>query len=448
MKINFPQKLRLSALLYSKKFTVILSVILAFSLWLGIAIIEKPIRERTFTDLSVSVSLEGTAAEKMGLSIFSDIDSQKFSITVSGPNYLVSELRPEDFNLSVPTVDINSADVYTLDVVATTGISDSELKIKSISPPSVKLNVDSTSEVEFNFDDEDKNYNVLLDNVSVNEEEGFVLGDAIIPDAQQVLRIKGPSKIIENIDSVSAFLDVNRTLSASETFDSEIKLYNANKEVLYHFANDGNIYNRDGNVITNSYLNLSFTSVKVTQEIFKKKVVTCKPKFTNLPSGLTSSDIKCSLDNDKVTILGAPDIVDKTNEVLLESISIRDVAPGSNTFAKAAALSDGLSIVEDIKTFKVSVDTSNYSEATLTINEIKCLGLTDGLKATTNKRINNVRVCGPREIIRKIKSGDLYAVVNLEGKSAGTYTVDVTIKSDVYDTVWQIGTYSTEVTLK
>ena len=105
MKIKLPQTLRLNSLLYNKKFTVTLSIILAFSLWLGIAMIEKPIREKTFTDLNLSVSLEGTSAEKMGLTIFSDVSSQKFSVTVSGPNYLVSELEADDILLSVPTDD-------------------------------------------------------------------------------------------------------------------------------------------------------------------------------------------------------------------------------------------------------------------------------------------------------------------------------------------------------
>ena len=160
MKIKLPQTLRLNSLLYNKKFTVILSIILAFSLWLGIAMIEKPIREKTFTDLNLSVSLEGTSAEKMGLTIFSDVSSQKFSVTVSGPNYLVSELKADDILLSVPTDDINSAYEYTLDVTAKTNVNDSELKIKSVSPASVILNVDYNDKVDFNYqpDKEDNKY--------------------------------------------------------------------------------------------------------------------------------------------------------------------------------------------------------------------------------------------------------------------------------------------------
>ena len=447
MKIKWPQKLRLSNLLYNKKFTVILSIVLAFSLWLGIAMVQKPIRERTFTDLSATISLDGTAAEKMGLSIYSDVTSQKFSVTVSGPNSLVSELDADDFSLSIPTIDINSADEYTLDVVAKANINDSELKIKSVYPSTVKINVDFTSEIEFDYDDQESNYQVMLDNVDVNEDEGFVLGSTIIPDSHKLFTIKGPSKIVNKINSAAAYLDINQTLSKSETFDTDIHLFDASKNLLYRFTQDGSVYDGNNNVISNSYLTLSFTSVKVTQEIFKQKEVVFKPKFNNLPAGMASTDVKYKLDNEKVTIIGAPEIVDNTSEILLEAINFRDVSTSLNKFKKSVTIPDGLSIIEDIKSVNVSVDTSSYSVTTLTINDVKCLGLSDGLKATT-KKIINVKICGPKDIIKKIKSSDLYAVVNLEGKSAGTYTVDVTIKSDIYDTIWQVGTYTTSITLK
>ena len=448
MKIKWPQKLLLSNLLYNKKFTIPLSLILAFSLWLGIAMVQKPIRERTFTDLSASVSLEGTAAEKMNLSIFSDISSQKFSVTVSGPNAVVSELSSDDFSLSIPTTNINSADEYTIDVVVNTNISDADLKIKSVYPPNVKLNVDFTSEVEFDYDDQDSDYTVVLNNVNVNEEEGFVLGNTIIPDANKIISIKGPSKVINKITSVAAVLDVNQTISKSETFDTDILLYDNNKNVLYRFTPEGMVYDGNNNFISNPYLTLSFTSVKATQEIFKQKEVTVKPKFSNLPAGLSSTDVKYKLDNSVVTILGAPEIVDNTNEILLETINFRDVSLSNYKFNKSLIVPDGLTILEDIKSANVNIDVSKYAETTITISDIRCTGLADGLKASASKKISNVKICGPKDIIKKLKASDVYATINLEGKTTGNHkNVEVIIKSELYNTIWQIGSYSTTVNI-
>ena len=59
-----------------------------------------------------------------------------------------------------------------------------------------------------------------------------------------------------------------------------------------------------------------------------------------------------------------------------------------------------------------------------------------------------VKICGPANIIKSLKASDFYAVADLTDKSAGVHTVDVVIKSEKYNNVWQIGTYSTAVTIK
>ena len=450
MKIKLPQTLRLNSLLYNKKFTVTLSIILAFSLWLGIAMIEKPIREKTFTDLNLSVSLEGTSAEKMGLTIFSDVSSQKFSVTVSGPNYLVSELEADDILLSVPTDDINSAYEYTLDVTAKTNVNDSELKIKSVSPASVILNVDYNDKVDFNYqpDKEDNKYFVELNNINVNPEDGYMLGDVIIPDTHKTLTIEGPRKIIEKIGRVSAFLDVNQTLSESKAFDTDVVLYGSNESVLYRFTPDGTVYDGNNNVILNSYLKMSFTSVKVTQEILQQKEVACKAKFANLPSGLSADDISYRLDKSKVIIVGLPEIVDKITEISNEPISFKEISPSSNRFKKPFDLPDGITVLGEDKELNITVDTSKYLETTLTVKNVKYTGLDEGLKASSSNQSFSIKVCGPRDVIRKLKANDITVLANLEGKTAGTHNVELSIKSDKYDKIWLVGSQTVKVEIK
>ena len=73
MKIKIPHSLRLSNLVYNKRFTIPLSIILSFALWLGISMVQNPIRTQTFTDVTASISVEGTLASEMGLGIVSDV---------------------------------------------------------------------------------------------------------------------------------------------------------------------------------------------------------------------------------------------------------------------------------------------------------------------------------------------------------------------------------------
>lgn len=438
MKNNFFQKLKLSNLLYSKKFTITLSIVLAFALWLGIAVTENPIREQTFTDLSASVTLEGTAAADLGLGIVSDISSQKFSITVSGPNYIVSSLRAEDFSLSASTIAINTAGNFNLELAATSNSGETGFKVTSISPATIDVAVDFIDTKEFTLVPKLKDAKAA---------DGLVAETPILSDSQQsTITIKGPRTTMDKIASVATYREVNDVLSTSQTFDTDVVLYDSSDKVIYRYTADGTVYDANENVITNSYLSLSFTNVKVTQPISKKKTVACKASFNNLPSTETADNIKYTLSHKNVTIIGTPEIVDKIDSVTLSPIDIREVTTKSNSFEVSATLPDGVKFFDNIEYFTVDIDVSKHIEKTFEIKNIRCRGLDDSLKAKTGKSIT-VKICGPENIIKNIKASDLYAVIDLTDKIAGEYAVEADIKSDVYNDFWQIGKYSTSVVL-
>ena len=86
MKIKFPQSLRLGNLIYNKRFTVVLSVVLAFSLLLGITMTKNPVRTQTFTDVTAAISIEGTAGFSFDPSLLEDLYKIGFRISTLGWN--------------------------------------------------------------------------------------------------------------------------------------------------------------------------------------------------------------------------------------------------------------------------------------------------------------------------------------------------------------------------
>lgn len=439
MKIKIPQFLRLNNLIFNKRFTVILSVVIAFAMWLGITMTQNPIRTQTFTDVTAAITIEGTAAADMGLGIVSDVASQKFTVTVSGPNYTVSSLKSEDFILSASLVDINSAGTYSLDVVGVSNSDKSGYTFTTISPSTIDVIVDYIDVKEFT---------VIPKLIGVSASDGLVAETPVISDSQQsTITIKGPRTTMDKIASVGTLAEVNKTMSSSQTFDSDVVLYDSNDKIIYRYTADGTVYDANDNIITNSYLTLSYTTAKVMQPISKKVTISCKAVFKNLPEGMSESDVSYKIDQSKVTVIGTPEVVDKLETISLSAIDFRKVSTASNVFEVSPSLPDGVKLLESIEYFTVDIDVSNYSETTLDVKNIRCTGLDDSLKAKTDSKIRNVKICGPKDIIENIKTSDLYAVIDLTDKSAGDHTVEVTVKSDVYKNIWQVGTYSTSVTL-
>ena len=439
MKINFPQSLRLGNLIYNKRFTVVLSVVLAFSLWLGITMTKNPVRTQTFTDVTAAISIEGTAAAEMGLGIVSDVASQKFNVTVSGPNYVVSALKQEDFIISASVVDINAAGTYTLDIIGTSNSNNTGYTFTSISPSTIDVTVDYIDTKEFTL---------VPKLIGVSAAEGLVAETPFVYDSQQnTITVRGPRTTMDKIASVGTIADVNKKLDTTQSYNSDIVLYDSNDKVLYRFTGEGLVYDANDNLITNSFLTLSFSSVKVVQPISKMATLPCKAVFNNLPEGITADDISYKINHNKVAVIGTPEVVDKIDSITLSAIDFRKVSTASSEFEVSPSLPDGVKLLDSIEFFKVNIDVQDYAEVVFDIKNIRCTGLEEGLNAKTDTRIRNVKICGPKSVIEKLKASDFYAVVDLTDKSVGDHTVEVVIKSDLYKNVWQVGNYSTSITL-
>lgn len=439
MKINLPFKINISRFFANKKIAIAFSVILSFSIWLSVMINQNPVREQVFSDVTANITIDNTAAGDLGLGIVSDITSQKFTVTVSGPNYVVSSLTGDDFVISADITGVNSAGSHTLTLFGNRNSSKSGYSFKSISP--------STIDVVFDYIDS-KSFSLTPKLIGVSATEGLVAETPVISNSEQnTLTVKGPRATIQKIASAGTYAEVNKALSETQTFDSDIVLYDADGEILYRYTN-GTVFDTQGNSVANNYLSLSFTTVKVTQLISKKATLPTKVTFSNMPSGISVNDISYTIDHSSLSVIGTPDVVSQMQYVELSPIDFSGISPTSNKFEVSAVLNDGVRLLDSIEYFTVTVNTSDYSEKTFAVNNIKCIGLDKKYTVTSDSIIKNVKICGPNSSISAIKQSDLYAIADLTDKSTGSYTVEVAIKSEKYNNIWQLGTYSIAVSIK
>ncbi|MBR5321831.1 MAG: hypothetical protein IKU41_08345, partial [Clostridia bacterium] len=340
----------LKNLLYNRRFTIPFSIFAAFVLWLIIVIDQKPFIDRTFSNVPVSINLENTFAAENKMSIIGDISEQRFTVTVRGPRYVVSSLTASDLSLFASAGEVDAPGDYDLVVSASSTTNSAEFEVLSITPPVLKTTFDYIDTKEFTI---------------VATAEGAVAADGLVAEngvvsgtESDTVTITGPRSIVNTIETVKALAEVNKTLSVSESFDANIILYDAS-----------------GNVIETNNLTLSAKKVKVTVPISKKKSVPVKVEFSNIPAGFDSSSVPVSVDHTKVTVIGAPDTVDKTTEVVLSAIDITTVSESNFKFDVSPKLPEGVRLLENIETFNVTVDTSKFVSKTVKVSEIKSKGL-------------------------------------------------------------------------
>ncbi len=417
LKILKPSALK--GLLYNKKVIIPLSIFLAFVLWLVITTQENPMRERTFSNLDLSVNLENTFAADNNMNIVGDVSSQKFSVVVRGPGYVVSSLRPEDITVYVSAASVDEPGVYKLDVVATR--SSTNYEVLSVSPSVVKL--------EFDYFDT-KEFTVKADAKGATAIDGLIAESGIVSGIEgDVLKVTGPRSKVNQIASAVAVCDVNRVLSESETFDAEI-----------------NLLDQDGKKISLENITLNAENVKVKVPISKRKTVSVVADFTNLPNGFNVSNLKYTIDHPKVDIIGNPETIDKISKITLSAIDITNLSLSNKVFEVTPKLPEGVRLIDNFETFTVTVNTNGYIEKTVTVTNVKVVNLKSGLKCSKTT-IRNVKICGPKAAINKITADLITAQVDLLNKGEGQHSVNAVMNFKNYKNVWAVGTYNTAVTI-
>lgn len=410
-------------LLYNKRVIVPLSILLSFLMWALIVLNENPVRERTFSNMSVNINLENTLVSENGMNIVDDISGQKFTVVVRGPSYIVSSLRSEDLNVFASAAEVSAPGEYNLNVTVSNNAITSGYEVLSVSPATVKVNFDYVDTKEFTV-------KALAEGASA--ETGLIAENGVVSGIEgNTLKITGPRTIINKIENVVARAKVDKVLKVSETFDAEIVLYD-----------------KDDKEIDKKGLTINAQNLKVTVPISKKKTVPVKVSYANLPSGFDIKNLSATIDHPTVTIIGTPETIEKTNQITLSAIDISTISKTSNKFDVSAKLPDGVRIFDNIEYFKVTVDAKNFAEKTITITEFKIKGLDSSLKAGNAASIKNVKLCGLKTEINKITASNVYAEIDLTNKKVGSHTVTVVIKFEGYNNVWGVGEYSTTITLK
>ena len=79
----------LRSLLYNNKFVLLLSVILAFGIWIWVSIEKSPEVEVTISSVPVKIDMDNSVPAQLNLQIFGD-NNYTVDVTVKGKKFIVS----------------------------------------------------------------------------------------------------------------------------------------------------------------------------------------------------------------------------------------------------------------------------------------------------------------------------------------------------------------------
>lgn len=414
----------LKKLLYNKRFSVIVSIIIAFAFWMVIVIEQNPEREQTFNNLPIEISTEGTILGEQGLEVAEKI-TQTASVTVFGPNYIVSSLKSSDIKVSADLSVVNGAGTYTINLSAVRSSNESGYSFVNISPSSVT--------VEFDYFDE-KSFAVMPKIEGYGMVDGLTYDNAVVANAEQSqITVRGPRAEVNKIASVVAFASTDKVLKTTTTFEGKIQLLDS-----------------DGNELDTSKYDLSEDSINISVPVSKTKILKFSPSYTNMWDNSVAKALNkyWTADIDKFTVAGPPEVIDALDFIEFTPIDVIGLSSrkSKNVFEVSPVLPNGVRIIDGIETITITYNLSDFAVKRIKITNFDDENTLSGGKTASYTKDIYVEVCGKKSEINSLSSSDCYLAVDLSDLSTGEHLIAATLKTYNGSAVWQVT--SCEITVR
>lgn len=262
----------------------IICLVAAIILWLYVSEVEATDYESTFK--GVAVELANTSAlDGRGMAIYSGTGNL-VDVTVTGKRSVINKYSSEDIRVYADVSRIEKSGRHTVSVTAELPQG---LQLSSVSQSSVNVYVDETVTYEVNVE---TRYGTSV------VPQGYSLGTPL-PEFSTV-SVTGPRTVLDTLDCAELVLDlgeVSTTLTVTQNVVLKDKL---------------------GNTISNQYVRLGRSSIKVTVPVYTEKTV---PLLVDFKHGyFTDANSTVTVSPETVTLKGDPTVLSGYDSIKVATI--------------------------------------------------------------------------------------------------------------------------------
>ncbi len=318
----------------NNRFSVIFAVVVAFVFWLAITIDQTEVISKTFANISINITTEGSFAGNMGLQVIAIENEKNATVTAYGPNSTVSALEVSDILITADLSDVTGAGTYAINLNVQPIDRQSGVTFE-VSPKTINVTFDHVDTIEFDVTPTAKGITLEEDS-----DTNLFIGDPVINSADFLkVSIGGARANMKLLNRVEAVVKTTEVIGESKTYDANIVLYD-----------------KDGKELDKSLFILPVESVKVTVPVYKERTVAIAPVFINEPTVGAGQEKVRKVSVTKVTVYGLPETVDNLVDIKLTDIDYREISAGKTTFNVKIKLPDGIYLKSDVSNITVTLN--------------------------------------------------------------------------------------------
>ena len=400
---------------------MIMSFLLAFTIWFIINISSETDTNVTISGIPVTVELSDSAEED-GLRIFNNNDITA-SVEVSGNRVTVGSLSASDIQIVAnQTGSIIAPGTYTLPLSAKkSGIKTNYNFVSSVSPATVTVYVDRLSEEEFAIE------NRLT--VQLSDSSHY----ASTSLSQATVSVSGPDSQVSQISYAAVYDTITVDSDATKTVQENVKYFDA-----------------DGKELELSMVTADVESVEATITVYPVMTVSLTLDTSDKPENCP----EISISPEKVKIAGSQKALDAVTDksFSIGTLDFSKLKNEKNTLEFDVIAPRGCKVISGDNTATVSVDLSSYITNTVSC---KISSRIDATKYSADFNSDSVLVTlfGPYDLVNSITSSNLTVLADftdllsdVTSDNAVSISVPLTVKlGSGYSDCWVYGTYSAAV---
>lgn len=332
-----------------------LSVFIAFALWLIVVNYDDPTISNTYTGIQVEM-INQDALTDQG-KVYEILNSTDIiNVTITGPRSVIDSLRKENIRAIADMQELTLMD--TVGIQLSTDKNFDQLDTIKGDHIAVELNIENLRSSHFPIN--------LVQNGQ--PAEGYIVGD--ITSNQNTVRVSGAESVVSSIVRAECAVNVNGR-SSDITTSAEIRLYDSDNQLVEHPS-----------------LQLNIGSVNINAEILLTKEVPVVYQYSGIPLDGYVVEEPMTADFETIAIAGkasvlegihsievpatAINVTDK-DESYIESVDLSKCLPDGVRFADASF--DGMSAV-NVNLIKLVMRSLNIPFANLSV-----INLPDGYEA-------------------------------------------------------------------
>lgn len=399
--------------------TALLSIAIAFGLWLYVITFISTEKEDTFYDIPVSFRNE-SILEDRGLMI-TDRETPTVTLELSGSRSNMNKLNRSNITLVVDlsTIFDTGEQKLSYTIIYPGDIPANSIVEKNRDPGQITLNIERHAVKEVPVE--------LVFSGKVPEEY-IVDEEHPVLDYEEVT-VSGPASVVDQIAQAQIEIDLEgQTESISGSY-------------RYRLCD------KDGQPVDSEQVKTNVAEVAVTVKIQRTKQIKLTATVIE-GGGATESTTTIEFFPSVITVSGSASVLDDLEELNLGTIDLSD-HPSDKVLVFPINLPNGVTSESGETEATASVKFSNLGTKTIDVTTIRPINVPEGMEVELLTQVLKVTLRGPKSLINVLEASDVTVTVDFSGRTPGTATIGATVTlSPGFGSVGAVGSLSVSATLR